>query len=345
MGLFRYGFKKQIIVAQAKSGSDWEGGNMVIVAGGIGRNVFKIWRFQADESDIPDADHAVECEYADEASTEPSVVLTGPDFNLAPAGSYSVTNMAAGRDWGISSTASRSFPLSRPVDHSFGGRDNTFSVRKSAATQSPADIPAGFKSRRAFEKSRRLSFGSSNANPYSENQKRKDREIDDDAPSPKRKYRQSSAHRGSDASSSPVISGARAQQPPTRNSTSRSRPSLSTIGVAPDPQLPTIKDESNISSNPLAYNIKNVTVLFLGKTGAVVRQRAWPSCNSLSRLFLQADAANIINEESKKLTAVVDGVEINLMRGLEEDFDELIDMLQTAQATGLTVRRGTRDVI
>jgi hypothetical protein len=123
--------------------------------------------------------------------------------------------------------------------------------------------------------------------------------------------------------------------------------------VDPENQTPPITNEvepdTEVEEPPPrpyrpGYKIEQARVNFISQKGEIVRVKPWSMCDSLDKIFRQANAADIINQESEKLTVEVDGEFINLVRGIDEDFDDLRVMMIDARAKEVMVRRGNRTI-
>jgi hypothetical protein len=192
--------------------------------------------------------------------------------------------------------------------------------------------------------SRRL-FGS--RSEQSEILKRKTEEYDADARTPKRRRGQPSSrpeqgnNRGDDDSEYSPIE--KTPKPRKKNSY--------TLPPAPTPQKnegsmsAATKQEARSAQSITTWDLLKVKVVFLSSTGAIVRERFLDRCIPLDQLFLQAYAANIIEEHGSKLTAYIGNDEYTLVKTSERDYEDLLAELENTRATELGIRRGMEGVL
>jgi hypothetical protein len=297
MGRFRYGKERQLLVAQGKPGSDWEDGNMVLIGGKVGRDLYKIWRFQRDWNQDPDEDLAVECVFdpEDDNQPPPQIDFSDPIFTQ-PHGSPSAGVPPA------SANQTDANPLRAPRSSSVESQTRQSEVLKREVEDD--DAGTGAPERRRGE-------------PSSRTMRRDDNEDDDSEYSPVEKT------------------------PKPRKKISNTR--LFALTSAPRTEgykSPAIKQEAQPTQSNTTYDLLKVKVIFLSSTGAIVRKRFLDHCIPLDQLFLQAYAANIIEEHGSKLTAYIGNDEYTLVKNLPSDYDDLLAELETARATEIGIRRG-----
>jgi hypothetical protein len=103
-------------------------------------------------------------------------------------------------------------------------------------------------------------------------------------------------------------------------------------------------EQSEPRSYRPGYKIEEVRALFVNQVGEVVKAKPWNACDSLKKIFSQENGANVINQESEKLTVEVDGEFIDQIREIEEDSEDLKVMLIGVRAKAVLVRMGNRTI-
>jgi hypothetical protein len=371
VGRFRYGRDRQVIVVQAKGKSNWQNGQPLIVVAkrnGSGKTgIYKIWRFQDNEEQIPERDHDVMYAFDDDIESGPSAPQLGQDGPQTQPNHKPNTSTTTGMDHsgtrGVlsSSTATQ---LRQQVISSI--EDNDVEMDSEA----PNDPNATVSQRRL--------------NKSAPSGPRKPTKDSDKIAERKSKHGATKTTKGTSKAVVQALEEAlpfldqqvpRVETIESNNKSKRTKqnsrlmslratprlggPSI-TMPIRPSPspsrflnafQDEPVKEESdtelvrtrNRSPKP-TFNINSVRVFFVSKADEIVRQRSWAACSTLDRLFRQANAADIINESFEKLTAEVDGQYINLVREDEDDFEGLEQMIVRSEVKTVKIRLGTRRI-
>lgn len=110
------------------------------------------------------------------------------------------------------------------------------------------------------------------------------------------------------------------QRPSSTNPHDMPAPKSDTAqNIVEDPSI-TINDSSD----------HEFIVQFFNERNALVRQRRWPACNSVKKLFGQAIVAGIVKPRSEGavLEANLQGQKVRLMKDDDGDFDELSSIVE-----------------
>jgi hypothetical protein len=302
MGRFRYGKERQLLVAQGKPGSDWEDGDMVLIGGKVGRDLYKIWRFQRNWNQDPDEDLIVECVFdvEDDNQPPPQINFSDPIFTQ-PYGSPSA---------GVPPASTNQIDVNAPR----------------APRSSSAESQTG----------------------QSEALKRELEDDDADTRAPKIRHGEPSSrtmrrddHEYNDSEYSPIEKTPKPRKKISNTCASALTPSPKTEGYT----SLVMKQEARLAQPTTTWDLLKVKVVFLSSTGAMVREQLMERCLPLEQLFLQAYAANIIEEHGSKLTAYIGEDEYTLVKTSDRDYDDLLAELETARATQLGIRRGMQSVL
>ena len=119
--------------------------------------------------------------------------------------------------------------------------------------------------------------------------------------------------------------------------------SVQRANVKPKDEVIIIEDEPEPQPE---FDLDKVQVHFVTSKNEILPRR-WDFrfCGTIDRIFKRADGANIINSEINKLTITVAGEKLNIMRDLDEDFEELVECIKRRKAGFIEVTRGSRDTI